>query len=85
MGTKKALEKLNNNQLHYCTALSYIINRAKEKGLKADYEKTTGELSGFLECLRQMKTITNSEAKLLYLWFATSDRTEKNKGGIVNV
>ena len=73
---KKALEKLNDKQLNYCKALSYIINRAKENRLKEEYERQSGKLRGFLECLCQMEVITGNELKSLYLWFFEADRSK---------
>ena len=72
--TKNALAKLNEKQLEYCKVLSFIINRARENGLKAEFEKNSGKLMGFLECLCQMEIISGSDVKTLYLWFFSKDR-----------
>lgn len=71
---KRALEKLSEKQLSYCKALSALIDRAKAKGLKEEYERNMGKLRGFLECLCQMEVITGAELKSLYLWFFEDNR-----------
>lgn len=72
--TKNALAKLNEKQLEYCKVLSFIINRARENALNAEFEKSSGKLRGFLECLCQMEIISGSDVKTLYLWFFSKDR-----------
>lgn len=72
---KKALEKLNDKQLNYCKTSSFIINRARVNNLKEEYERQSGKLRGFLECLCQMEVITGNELKSLYLWFFEADRS----------
>lgn len=74
--TKNALAKLNEKQLEYCNVLSFIIDRARENGLKAEFEKNSGKLRGFLECLCQMEIISGSDVKTLYLWFFSKNRRE---------
>ena len=76
--TKSALAKLNKKQLEYCNTLSFIINRARENGLKAEFEKNSGKLRGFLECLCQMEIISGSDVKTLHLWFFCDDRRKSN-------
>jgi len=72
--TKKALEKLNEKQLHYCETLSVLISRDRENELKESFEKDSGKLRGYLECMEHMEIITNSEMKALYLWFFSESR-----------
>jgi len=74
--TKNALAKLNEKQLEYCKVLSFIINRARENALKAEFEKSSGKLRGFLECLCQMGIISGAELKTLYLYFFSENRRE---------
>lgn len=71
--TREALSKLNEKQLHYCTVLSDLINRAKSKGVSADKER--GKLRGYLKCLADMGVITDYEMKSLYLWFFSENRS----------
>lgn len=73
--TEKALNKLNERQLAYCKTESYLIVRARERGVKLELERHSGKLRGFLECLCQMGVINGSELKTLYLWFFSEDRT----------
>lgn len=72
--TRKALKKLNEKQRHYCETLSVLIERDRKAGAKEIYEKETGKLRGYLECLEDMGVITNYEMKTLYLWFFTKSR-----------
>lgn len=72
--TKQTLEKLNDEQMNYCKAQSKIIDRTRKNGLKAEFEKNSGKLRGFLECMCQMKIITDTELKLLYLYFCSENR-----------
>lgn len=69
--TKEALNKLNDKQMTYCETLSRLIDRAKTRGLKEEFEKTSGKLRGFLECLCQMEIIKGIELRALYLYFMT--------------
>lgn len=73
---KKALQKLNENQLKALKTYSALIERARVKELKEEYEKNSGKLRGFLECLCQMKIISGSELKSLYLWFFEANRNQ---------
>lgn len=77
--TKEALEKLNAKQANYCETLSAIIDRAKENGLKEEFERSCGKLRGFLECLCQMEIITGAELKSLYLWYFDKNRRSEPK------
>ena len=72
--TSKALGKLNDKQMEYCKTMSSIIDRAKTNGLKEEFEKNSGKLRGFLECLCQMGVIEGVELKALYLWFMSKKR-----------
>lgn len=73
--TREALHKLNEKQMQYCKTMSFIIARARQKGLKEEFEKSSGKLRGFLECMCQMEMITGYELRALYMWFMTSDRS----------
>ena len=75
---RKALEKLSEKQLSYCKVLSALIDRAKVKGLKEEYERNMGKLRGFLECLCQMEVITGAELKACTCGFLK--RIECRKG-----
>lgn len=77
--TREALNKLNEKQMEYCVTLSVIIDRAKTNGLKEEFEKNSGKLRGFLECLCQMGIIKGIEVKALYLWFMTKNRKDDHK------
>lgn len=74
--TKKALEKLNEKQMTYCKTISALIARARANGLKEEFERNSGKLRGFLECLCQMEVITGEEVKTLYLWFFSDNRNK---------
>ena len=71
---KKVLEKLNDKQLNYLCTVSALIKRARVNGLKEEFERNSGKLRGFLECLCQMEIINGAELKSLYLWFFEEDR-----------
>lgn len=72
--TKEALEKLNEKQTAYCKTMSAIIERARVNGLKEEFEKNSGKLRGFLECLCQMEIIKAIELRALYMWFMEKNR-----------
>lgn len=76
--TREALNKLNSNQMKYCVTMSAIIDRDRKAGAKKQYERNSGKLRGFLECLMLMEIIRVHEMKALYLWFHTENR-EKNE------
>lgn len=75
--TREALNKLNEKQLNSLTTYSALIGRARVGGLKEEFERASGKLRGFLECLCQMGVITGNELKALYLWFFEKDRSGK--------
>ncbi len=77
--TREALNKLNEKQMQYCITMSVIIDRDRKAGAKAQYEKDSGKLRGFLECLMQMEIIKPHEMKALYLWFFTENRNAKQE------
>lgn len=72
--TKEALKKLNEKQLNYCETMSVLIARDRQKGVKEQYEKDSGKLRGYLECMEHMEVISHSEMKALYLWFFSESR-----------
>lgn len=72
--TREALNKLNEQQLKYCTTLSVLIARDRENGAKEQCEKDSGKLRGYLECLEHMEVLTNYEMRSLYLWFFSENR-----------
>lgn len=71
---KRALEKLNENQIRYCKMMSYIINSARDKNARFEYERYCGKLRGYLECARDTNHISEVEMRSLYLWFVEEDR-----------
>lgn len=73
---RRALEKLNKKQIKYCTTLSVLISRDRERGAQYLVDKESGKLRGYLECLEDMKILTNPEMKALYLWFFSENRKE---------
>lgn len=76
--TKEAIKKLNEKQIKYCKTMSAVIAIDRKNGAKEQYEKDTGILRGYLECLAQMGIITGAEVKALYLWFFTENRSERS-------
>lgn len=72
------LNKLNEKQLDTLRTYSALIERARANRLKEEFERNSGKLRGFLECLCQMQVITGTELKSLYLWFFEEDRSNKN-------
>lgn len=72
--TRKALEKLNDKQINYLRTISALIDRARVRSLKEEFERNCGKLRGFLECLCQMGIITELELRSLYLWFFEKNR-----------
>lgn len=76
--TREAITKLNEKQKRYCETMSAVIEIDRKNGAKEEYEKATGKLRGYLECLLQMEIITVTEMQALYLWFFTKDRTERS-------
>ena len=72
---KEALNKLNEKQTNALNTYSALIERARKNALKEEFERNSGKLRGFLECLCQMEVITGAELKSLYLWFFEKDRS----------
>lgn len=73
---KEALNKLNERQLNSLKTYSALIERARINSLKEEFERNSGKLRGFLECLCQTGIITGAELKSLYLWFFETDRSK---------
>ena len=71
--TRKALEKLNDKQIHYCETLSSLIARFSKNGNNEDNMRYRAKLRGYLEALEDMGVITVVEKRCLYLYY-----TEKN-------
>ena len=46
-----------------------MLARDRENGAKEQYEKDSGKLRGYWECLEQMEVLKNFEMKSLYLCF----------------
>lgn len=77
MGTRDALNKLNEKQMKYCKLLSSLIEKSRNKGAKEQFERDAGMLRGFLVCLEQLGIITMNDLRCLYLWFFAEDRSDK--------
>ena len=73
---REALQKLNEKQLNALKTYSALIEKARKNALKAEFERNSGKLRGFLECLCQMEVITGIELKSLYLWFFETNRNK---------
>ena len=71
--TRKALEKLNDKQIHYCETLSSLIARFSKNGNNDDNIKYRAKLRGYLESLEDLEILTVGEKRCLYLYY-----TEKN-------
>lgn len=71
---KRALEKLSENQIRYCKTMSHIINSARDNEARFEYERYTGKLRGYLECLRDLNYISGLEMRDLYSWFLEKNR-----------
>lgn len=74
--TREALNKLNNKQMTYCTALSDLINYCKENGCNNNYERYSGKLRGYLECLHDIGILNHVETRGLYLYFLSENRNK---------
>lgn len=72
--TKKALKKLSEEQIEYLKTASVLLDQARKNNLKEEFERNAGKLRGFLECMCQMKIISDIEVKALYLWFFEKNR-----------
>lgn len=72
--TREALNKLNDQQQHYCETLSILIAREKESKRECSLSHDVGKLRGYLECLQSVGIITNSELRALFLWFSSENR-----------
>ena len=77
MSCKSALDKLSSNQLKHCLNLGSIMSSFKSPSSQAVYQLNKGKLIGYLECLVDMNVITQSESRLLLIYF--SDYNYENK------
>lgn len=67
--TRKALEKLNDKQIHYCETLSSLIARFSKNGNNDDNIKHLAKLRGYLEALEDLEILTVEEKRCLYLYY----------------
>lgn len=74
--TRKALEKLNNKQTHYCETLSSLIARFSKNGNNEDNIRYRAQLRGYLEALEDMEVITVMEKRCLYLYYVDKNMKE---------
>ena len=74
--TRKALEKLNNKQTHYCEILSSLIARFSKNGNNEDNIRYRAQLRGYLESLEDMEVITVVEKRCLYLYYVDKNMKE---------
>lgn len=74
MSCKSALGKLSSNQLKHCLNLGSIMSSFKSP---SSQQFNKGKLIGYLECLVDMNVITQSESRLLLIYF--SDYNYENK------
>lgn len=74
--TRKALEKLNNKQTHYCEILSSLIARFSKNGNNEDNIRYRAQLRGYLESLEDMEVITVNEKRCLYLYYVGKNMKE---------
>lgn len=72
--TEDALNKLNKKQLRYCKICSGLINTATVRGIENLRAKEAGHLRGYLECMRDMDILSETEAKQLYAYFFLTKR-----------
>ena len=72
--TEDALKKLNKKQLSYCKVASAVISDATEKGLEDLRIKEAGHLRGYLECMRDLDILSETEVKQLYAYFFLINR-----------
>lgn len=72
--TEDALKKLNEKQLSYCKVCSGLINTATVEGIENLLIKEAGHLRGYLECMRDMDILSETEVKQLYAYFFLTNR-----------
>lgn len=75
MSCKSVLDKLSSNQLKHCLNLGLIMSKSPSS--QDVYQFNKGKLIGYLECLVGMGVITQSESRLLLIYF--SDYNYENK------
>lgn len=77
MSCKSVLDNLSSNQLKHCLNLGSLMSSFKSSSSQAVYQFNKGKLIGYLECLVDMGVITQSESRLLLIYF--SDYNYENK------
>ena len=70
MSCKSALSKLSSAQLQHCSNLGLVMSSFKSPSSQAIYQYNKGKLVGYLECLVDMGTITQSESRVLLVYFS---------------
>ena len=79
MSCKSALDKLSSNQLNHCLTLGSIMLSFKSHSSHALYQFSKGKLVGYLECLVGMNVITQSESRLLLIYFSDYNYVNKKE------
>lgn len=75
------LEKMNSKQKEYCSRLSALIDRDRDKkGSHWEFDRSVGNLNGYLNSMEHMGIITNFEKEILSFWFFTGNREDGAKG-----
>lgn len=81
MSCKSALDKLSSNQLKHCLNLGSIMSSFKSPSSQDVYQFNKGKLIGYLECLVDMCVITQSESRLLLIYFSDYNYDKKENVG----
>jgi hypothetical protein len=69
--TKKAIEKLPEQCRHYCEVKKSLIKRSIEGGRERQRVEDAKKLRGYVECLRDMGILTETEMRAVYMYYAT--------------
>lgn len=81
MSCKSALGKLSSTQLQHCSNLGLVMSSFKSPSSQAIYQYNKGKLVGYLECLVDVGIITQSESRVLLIYFSDYNY-ENNKENV---
>lgn len=69
--TKKALAKIPNECKNRIENLSEMVKEMKKQGNLPVCTEYSKKLRGYLECLEDMKVITQNDVRCLYLYYVS--------------
>ena len=69
--TKEALQKLPEKCKHYLEVQADLAKRAQDTDKRAEYHERSMQMQAYLQCLCDMETITQAEARSVHIFYTS--------------